>query len=172
MLTINIDITFDLYGNYSLVIIKIWNVKILRIYVSIIGLYFQINNSKKIKSINLIFDESQEYLFLQMKKSIVDKLYLDAISIYSQIGLTNCALSTCIVSIINLICDRLKCSDKLIKNNCYIESENIVNFTNEIIYFRLKIKVLFTIFDLVFAIILSFYKRGKYVKERKRKFIK
>ena len=46
--------------------------------------------------------------------------------------------------------------------------ENDVDFINKKIFVDASIKVYFTIFDMIFSIILSFYKRGKYVKERNK----
>lgn len=170
MLTININISFDLYGNYIKIVIKIWNIEILKIYVSIIGLYIKVNNSKKLKTLNLLFDKNQEYLILQMKKSIFDKLYFDKINIISVIGLSNSSTSVYVTTILNLICNSLKNNKKLNLKSCDIEYENKVSFTSKVVYVNLQIKVLFTLFDMLFAIIMSFYKRGKYAKERKRKF--
>lgn len=170
MLTIKIDITFDLYGNNIQIIIKIWNIRILKIYVSIVGLYIKINNNKKLKTLNILFDKNQEYLILQMKKSIFDKLYFDKINLFSEIGVIDSSASVYAITILNLLCHKIN-SDKNIRlKNCDLCYKNCVNFTQNIVYFKLQIKVLFTLFDLVFAIILSLYKKGKYVKERKRKF--
>lgn len=170
MLTININISFDLYGNCIKIVIKIWNIKILKIYVSIIGLYIKINSSKKLKTLNLLFDKNQEYLILQMKKSIFDKLYFDKINIVSDIGLSNSSTSAYVTTILNLICNSLNNNKKLNLKSCNIEYKNSVNFISKVVYVNLQIKVLFTLFDMLFAIIMSFYKRGKYAKERKRKF--
>ena len=62
MLVITINVKFDLYGNYVCIQIKIYGIKILNIYISIIGLYIKINNSKKLKTLNIIFNKEQEYL--------------------------------------------------------------------------------------------------------------
>lgn len=169
MLIIKIDIIFDLYGNYVNITIRIFSLKILNIYISIIGLYIKINNSKKFKTLNLILDEKEEYLFLQIKKSIIDKLYFDVINISSCIGLPNAGDSVIISSLINLICENLKYNKRLISSECDIDYLNSVNFTRSSVFLEISTKVYFTIFDLIFALCLSFYKRGKYVKERKRK---
>lgn len=172
MLTIKIDITFDLYGNNIQIIIKIWNIKILKIYVSIVGLYIKINNSKKLKTLNILFDKNQEYLIMQMKKSIFDKLYFDKINVSSEIGVIDSSTSVYVITIINLICHKINLDKKSRLKSCDLYYKNCVNFTHNIVYFKLQIKVLFTLFDLVFAIIMSLYKKGKYVKERKRKYQK
>ena len=47
MLVIKIKIKFDLYENYLQIEIFLYGIKVLKIYISLIGLYYQINNSKK-----------------------------------------------------------------------------------------------------------------------------
>lgn len=172
MLVITINIKFDLYGNYVCIQIKIYGIQILSIYISIIGLYIKINNSKKLKTLNIIFNKEQEYLFLQMKKSIFDKLYFDKIKVDTNIGLGNASNSVLTVMALNCVCEKIEYFNKLNKSECDIYYSNKVNFVDDIVQLNTSIKVYFTIFDMIFAIILSFYKRGKYVKERKRKYKK
>ena len=169
MLIITIDLVIDLYGNYICIKVKIYGLTILNIYISIIGLYIKINNSKKLKTLNLVFNKDDEYLFLQMKKSIFDKLYFDKIAISSTLGFGNASATAQSVSILDIICTKIQYHQKLNNNQCDFWFCNNADFVNNTIVFKGAIKVYFTIFDLIFAIISSFYKRGKYVKERQRK---
>lgn len=169
MLVFKVNIIIDFYNNDICVIVKLFGIKILKINISIFGLYIKINNSKKIKALNIFLDKEQEYLILQMKKSIIDKLYFDKISFYSDLGFGNACNTTIAVSYLDCLCYFIKNSlNKKIKD-CDIAFKNQVDFVYEKIYLNLNFKVYFTIFDLVFAIVMSFYKRGKYVKERKQK---
>ncbi len=170
MLVITINVKFDLYGNYVCIQIKIYGIKILNIYISIIGLYIKINNSKKLKTLNIIFNKEQEYLILQMKKSIFDKLYFDKIKVDTNIGLGNASNSVLAIMTLNCVCEKIEYLNTLNKSECDIYYNNKANFVDDVVQLNTSIKVYFTIFDMIFAIILSFYKRGKYVKERQRKY--
>lgn len=168
MLIFKIKISFDLYGNFIKIKICLYGIKLIDIYISIIGLYIQINNKKKLKTIDFVFDKEKEYLFLQMKKNILDKLYFDNIHFKSKIGIKDAGFSAIMLTIINQLCFNLK--NKMICKN----KDLTVHYLNEpdFVYQRIlidaNVKVYFTIFDLVFAVLLSFYERGKYVKKRKK----
>ncbi len=170
MLVFKIKIEFDMYGNFIKIKIYLFKFKFLEILISLIGLYIQINNSKKLKTLKFVLDKEQEYLLVQIKKSILDKLYFDDIQFKSNVGLNNASNTTIFVSILNLICFNL--SNKLILSHkdTRLYYYNEANFISKIFKFNIEIKVYFTIFDLVFAIILSFYKRGKYVKKSRVKY--
>lgn len=168
MLVIKINIKFDLFENYLYVEIYLYGIKILRIYISLFGLYYQINNSKKLKSINLVLKKEDEYLIMQMKKSIVDKLYFDDVFLKTIIGIKDASTSVLIVALLNVLLSKISTRIYTTASDMRLYYENNVSFLDKKIYIDASIKVYFTIFDLIFAIILSFYKRGKYVKERKK----
>lgn len=168
MLIFKIKLNFDLYGNYITIKICLYGIKIMDIYISIVGLYIQINHKKKLKTIDFVFDKEKEYLFLQMKKNILDKLYFDDIDFKCMIGIRDAGFSAIMLTIINQLCFNLK--NKMICKN----KDLTINYLNEpdFVYQRVlidaNVKVYFTIFDLVFAVLLSFYERGKYAKKRKK----
>ena len=62
MLVITINVKFDLYGNYVCIQIKIYGIKIINIYISIIGLYIKINNSKK-AILTILMNSLRLYIF-------------------------------------------------------------------------------------------------------------
>ena len=168
MLVIKIKIKFDLYENYVFIEIYLYGIKILKIHISLIGLYYKINNSKKMKTINLVLKKEDEYLVMQMKKSIVDKLYFDDILLKSKIGIKDASTSVMIVAFMNILFSRISTKIYSEDNDLRLYYENDVDFINKKIFVDASIKVYFTIFDMIFSIILSFYKRGKYVKERNK----
>ncbi len=169
MLVFKIKIYFDLFNNYIVINVRVFNIQIVSLDISLFGLYVKINKSKKVKTYKLVFDQEQEYLIKQMKLSIFDKLYFDTIIFSSEIGLFGSDKSVMIASILNALCENIKCKLGAKLHDCDFEFENSVNFLKDELYMEMYIKVYFTIFDFVFAIILSFYKRSKYVKERKFK---
>lgn len=168
MLIISVKSHLDFYHNYLQVKIYVFGIKILDIYISIIGLYIRINNSKKLKTINLILDKEQEYLFLQIKQSIIDKLYFDNIKINSLIGIKDASTTAQFVAFLNVFCQIAKNRIVYKNHDISINYENNADFLKKTIIINFGIKVYFTIFDLIFAIILSFYKRSRYVKKRKK----
>lgn len=167
MLIIKININFDLKNYFLIIEIKVFSLKIITIKIDLIFLRYKINNSKYYKSLDLIINKEQEYLILQIKNSILDKLYYDDIKFSSSINMGDCALTANIIGVLDLLCilfDELffqKIDIRFIfKNRAeFIEKENNI---------KIFLKVYFTIFDMIFAIIMSFYKRGKYVKKRKQ----
>lgn len=169
MLVFKIKIYFDLFNNYIVINVKVFNIQVISIDISLFGFYLKINKSKKVKTYKIFLDQNQEYLIKQMKLSIFDKLYFDSVIFSSEIGVLGSDKSVMIVSTLNALCEKIKCKLSTKLNDCDFEFDNTVNFLKDILYMEMYIKVYFTIFDFIFAIILSFYKRSKYVKERKFK---
>lgn len=171
MLVFKINIIFDLYSNSIDITIKLFGIKLVSISISLIGLYIQINNKKKLKTLSVLFDKKSEYLAMEIKKNIVDKLYFDDISLFSKLGIVNSSSSVIFVSILNNICFFAKNKLKYSNKDLSFSYLNTVDFLNNNIIFNLDLKVYFTLFDLLFSITLSFYRRNKYVKKRKRRKI-
>lgn len=169
MLVFQINIIFDLYGNFIDITIKLFGIKLATISISLIGLYIQINNKKKLKTLSIVFDKNNEYLAMEIKKNILDKLYFDDIRLFSRLGVVNSSSSVLFVSILNNICFFAKNKLKYSNKDLSFSYLNTVDFLNDNIIFNLNIKVYFTLFDLLFSIILSFYRRNKYVKKRKKR---
>lgn len=169
MLVFQINIIFDLYGNFIDITIKLFGIKLATISISLIGLYIQINNKKKLKTLSVVFDKNNEYLAMEIKKNILDKLYFDDIRLFSRLGVVNASSSVLFSSILNNICFFAKNKLKYSNKDLSFSYLNTVDFLNDNIIFNLNIKVYFTLFDLLFSIILSFYRRNKYVKKRKNR---
>jgi len=168
MLVFKIKIYFNLFSNKCVVIIYLYKLRIITIEINLIGLTFKINNSKKTNKFSLILTKEQEYFIKQIKSTILDKLYYDDISINLKIGTSN-AFSSSIASgtidtFVSMISSKLfyinKDLDLYYERNCLFDKLELV--------LDMDIKVYFTIFDLIFAIIISLYKRGNYAKQRKR----
>lgn len=169
MLVFQINIIFDLYGNFIDITIRLFGIKLATISISLIGLYIQINNKKKLKTLSVVFDKNNEYLAMEIKKNILDKLYFDDIRLFSRLGVVNASSSVLFSSILNNICFFAKNKLKYSNKDLSFSYLNTVDFLNDNIIFNLNIKVYFTLFDLLFSIILSFYRRNKYVKKRKNR---
>lgn len=169
MLVFQINIIFDLYGNFIDITIRLFGIKLATISISLIGLYIQINNKKKLKTLSVVFDKNNEYLAMEIKKNILDKLYFDDIRLFSRLGVVNASSSVLFASILNNICFFAKNKLKYSNKDLSFSYLNTVDFLNDNIIFNLNIKVYFTLFDLLFSIILSFYRRNKYVKKRKNR---
>ena len=169
MLVFQINIIFDLYGNFIDITIRLFGIKLATISISLIGLYIQINNKKKLKTLSVVFDKNNEYLAMEIKKNILDKLYFDDIRLFSRLGVVNSSSSVIFASILNNICFFAKNKLKYSNKDLSFSYLNTVDFLNDNIIFNLNIKVYFTLFDLLFSIILSFCRRNKYVKKRKNR---
>lgn len=169
MLVFTIRLHFDLYENMLSIEILLFGIKVITIKLSLVGLYYQINNSKKLKTISVIINNEQKYLLMQIKKSIIDKLYYDDIIFSSKIGLNDAKNTALSVGTLNLACMYLANKFQNKNSDTILYYENEVSFEKKNFEIDLQLKVYFTIFDLIFAVVLSFYKRGKYVKQKKRK---
>ena len=169
LLCFRIKITLDLNNNELIVFISLYKIRLLKISVSIIGLFYTINDSKKIKPLRVILKPEDKYLIRQIKASIIDKLYYDDIVLISKIGLPRASDTAIIIGLCNYVCNVL--SDTVVKKNLdtRLYYNNLPDFEKNNLYIDCELKVYFTIFDLLFAIIMSFYKRGKYVKENQTK---
>lgn len=163
-----VDFSYRLDTNKIFIVVYLYKFKILILDISIIGLTYQINNSKKLKTLKLILSKEDEYLIKQIKQSIIDKLYYDNITLTSEIGLFNASDTAMSVGMLNFICQLLYGIIYSKNKDTDFYYVNYPNFEHPKLNFDASIKVYFTIFDFVFAIIMSFYKRGKYAKERKK----
>jgi len=167
MLSIDVQILFDIDNNNLQVIIKLYKIKIFTIVIDILGLHYRINKSKKVKSLKFFLPKEQEYFLKQIKSSVLDKLYYDEINFFSSVYTLDPAITANIVGVINAICGVLKNLFEIKNNDLSVNYFNTAGYVNKNNKLYLNIKVYFTIFDMVFAVILSFYKRGKYVKQKK-----
>lgn len=168
MLEIKVDINFDLWANKLIIKIYLFNIRIIQIKVFIIGFYYQINNSKKLKKLNLFLTKEEEYLIIQIKKSVIDKLYYDKLELSGDLGLKSASDTAILSGIIYMLCSVFENILKLKNTDSEFEYSVSQNYVNRVIAFHFSAKVYFTIFDLIFAVILSFYKRGKYAKQRQK----
>lgn len=168
MLEIKVTVDFDLWANKLIIKIYLYGIRIIKIKIYIVGFYYQINNSKKLKKIKLYLTKEDEFLIMQIKKSVIDKLYYDKLILDGTIGLKSASDTAILSGVIYLICNVFR-SILVIKNTdselvCNIDQ----NYVNRAMEFKFSAKVYFTIFDLLFAVIMSFYKRGRYAKQRKK----
>jgi len=168
MLEIKVTINFDLWANTLIIKIYLFNIRIIRIKIFIVGFYYQINNSKKLKKLKFFLSKEDEYFLMQIKKSVIDKLYYDKVTLNGELGLksaSDTAILSGIIYFISSIFENLLKAKNLDSDFYYSVKQN---YTSRVLSFDFSAKVYFTIFDLVFAVIMSFYKRGRYAKERRK----
>ena len=166
LLIIDISFCWDINKMKIQVVIKIYKLRIIKIDILPILLIFKINNGKY-KKLNLILKRDEKYLISQIKNNILNKLYYDTVSADFIIQLLDPSRTAIAVGVINNFLEISKYI--LLSNNEDIDVSlncrtNFQQLNNKVSF---NIKVYFTIFDMVYAIILSFYKRGKYVKEKR-----
>ncbi len=158
----NIYFRVNLLDNKIYIIVRIWHIKILKIDIDIWGLYYRINNSKKIKKLSDVFSKENNYFIAQIKKSLLDKLYLSSLSFGSSIGLGNAFATENCVNLINLFCYDFS---RLLSKDTDFLAITLPNYTYNNVVLTIDLNIHFTIFDIVFALILCFYKRSRYVKK-------
>lgn len=165
MLIIDIRAIVDIDNNSIKVVFRLFRIKIITITIDIIGLRYRINKSKKIKSIKFIDLKEQQYIIKQIKKSIFDKLYYDKIELYSEMYVLSPDITASTIGVINIICQNLKSRILDYNHQTIVKYYNTSNF-NYKNYIQLDLRVYFTVFDMLFAIIMSLYKRREYGKEK------
>lgn len=165
MLVIDIDIKFDFNNLIIPIAVKIFGIKIISLNISIFSLKYTINNGKKHKLLQVIGEE-EKYIISQIKSTILDKLYYDRVMIDFKLGIGDADKIALVVGLSENILRAIKC---LVANSNDLDFEYSIkaNFENKATNLNLNIRVLFTIFDMVFGIILSMYHRGKYAKQKK-----
>lgn len=167
MLIFYIQVEIDLVQLIIKIHIKVFCLKIITININLLYMKYTFNKSKKTRNISLIISEKEKYLIKQIKKSILDKVYYDHFNIIAYLNIGDADKTAEAVGVIIGVCNVLnsifisskKTYDLSYEiNGCFIENKNVIS---------IETKVYFTIFDIMFAFIMSFYKRGKYVKENK-----
>ena len=166
MLKINVSISIDLNLFKVNIVVKIYGVKIVRFNINLLGLYYTVNSSKKIKRISLVISEKEKYLIKQIKKSILDKLYYDNFDIRFDVNLGSADLTADLVGVLTILCQELNFIFN-IRNKTYDLTYIIQGgFVEDVNNITMSTRVYFTVFDLLFAFVMSFYKRGKCVEEK------
>ena len=167
MLIINVRFVLDLNTMKIKIIIKLFKLKILTIDVDLLLNRFKVNNGKY-KRLKLMLNQDEKYLISQIKRNILNKLYYDTISADIIVNFINPSSTALMVGIINKSFEFIKYyllihnADMDINIRCSCDFREFINKLS------FNLTVYFTIFDMVYAIILSFYKRGKYVKEKRQ----
>lgn len=166
MLSIKITSFLDLYKDELIVKVYIFNIRIIKLRISIWGLTYSINNNKKIKSINLNFLEEETYFIKQIKDNILKKLYYDKIYFVTNLGFGNAGNTTITSSVLNNFCCLIENMIKGNNKDTRFYYDNKCDFVKNSLQVYLELNVYFTIFDMIFAIIMSLYRRGKYAKQK------
>lgn len=166
MLFIDIRISLDFSCLKMTIEVYVYRIKVVKIEVDILKMTYSINKSKN-KRINLIINRQDKILISQIKNTILDKLYYDSIEFYSEIGLGNCDKTAVVIGIINSLCYMLGMRLSIQNEEIKWVYKNIPNYFDSKLNVVLNTKVYFTIFDMVFGVVLSFYRRGKYAKQKR-----
>jgi hypothetical protein len=168
ILVIKLNIVLDFDEFNAVIKFKVFGLSIFIIKINLLELTYKTNYSKKRRSLNLVVVKEQEYLIRQIKKSILDKLYYDDIVIEYQFSIHDKCLMANLSGVIDLVLFYLQIYLKNRNKDTEIAVYNKINFVEKKNVVRIYIKVLFTMFDMLFAIIMSFYKRGRYVREKNK----
>lgn len=165
MLVIDISASLNVNEGKLELVIKLYKIKLIKIRVNLLTLSYTINGGKK-RRLNIILKNEEKYLLTQIKSNILNKLYYDSISLKIILNLLEPRITADAIGVLYVL---LGISNYwlLSKNEdmdiCYSCKPDFARVNNKI---KFDLRVYFTIFDMVYAVILSFYRRGKYVKEK------
>ena len=166
MLIIDLSTKLDFNTGKLEIVIRLYKIKILKIKVNLLTQTYTINRGKK-RKLKLILKKEEKYFLTQIKSNILNKLYYDSVSLKVILNLISPSLTADIIGLLYIIFNfsnywlLSKNEDMDINYSC---SPDFDRLNNKI---EFNLRVYFTIFDMVYAIILSFYRRGKYVKEKR-----
>jgi hypothetical protein len=166
MLIIDVTFNIDINNCKIEIFVKLYKIKFIVIKINLLTLTYSINNGKT-RRLKLILRKGDKYLLEQIKSNILNKLYYDSVSLYVVLNLVNPKLTADTMGMMYIF---LNVANYYLLNKnedmdiSYKLSPDFDKLNNKI---KLDLRVYFTIFDMVYAIVLSFYKRGKYVKEKR-----
>lgn len=167
MLKIDISILYDMMSNKVIILLRVFGVKIIQVRLDVIGLSYEINNNKKLRKLNGLFSKENNYLILEIKKNILDKLYYGKVSINTELGIGGASVTAVYIGIIDILCFNL--SNLCRSRDIDFRYSNKPIFDKNTVKLGFDITIYFTIFDMAFALLYSFYKRSRYVKKQKSK---
>lgn len=167
-LIIKVHLILDFDDFNSAIVLRLFGLPVFTIKINLNELTYKTNYSKKRRALNLILVKEQEYLIKQIKKSVLDKLYYDDIDIEYQLSIYDKCVMANVSGTIDLMMFYLQVYLKNKNNDTEINIFNKTNFIEHKNVINVDIKVLFTMFDMIFAIVMSFYKRGRYVREKNK----
>ena len=165
MLIIDLSTMLDLNSCKVEMLIKVFRIRIIKIKVDLLTQTYTINGGKK-RRLKLILKKEEKYLLSQIKSNILNKLYYDSVSLDIILNLISPSLTANVIGILYIIFNLS--NYWLLSNNedmyiSYYCKPDFDGLNNKI---KFDLRVYFTIFDMVYAVILSFYRRGKYVKQK------
>lgn len=164
MLVFKLQVFLDLNFLKVTIWIKVFNFKVLKINIDLLTLTYSFYNFKKRKRLKIFLKKKDKYFIEQIKNNLLSKLYYDEFTFYSLINTSNPYITANIIGLLNVLSEGFKYV-------CFIKDEDIdvmylnnANFINDKSIVEFNVKVYFTIFDMLFALILSCYRRSKYAK--------
>lgn len=166
MLMFDIGFNFDSSTMKANIIIKMYKIKIIKIEINLLAFQYRINKGKY-KHLKILLQKEEKYFISQIKNNILNKLYYDLVSLDLNINILNPALTANVVGACNAICEiyhfvlKESNQDMEIFYNCSSDFSGLLNKCT------INVRVYFTVFDMVYAVVLSLYRRGKYVKEKR-----
>ena len=165
MLMIDIGFNFDSSTMKANIIIKLYKIKIIKIDINLLTIQYRINNGKY-KHLKILLQKEEKYFISQIKNNILNKLYYDSVSLETVLNLFDPKLTADVIGVLYILYN-ISNFWLLSKNEdielCYSCRADFNKINNKI---KFDLRVYFTVFDMLYAVILSFYRRGKYVKEK------
>ena len=165
LLIIDVSTKLDINSGKLVIIISLYGLKLIKIKVDLLSRTYTVNRGKR-KKLNLILKNDEKYLLKQIKNNILNKLYYDSVSLETVLNLFDPKLTADVIGVLYILYN-ISNFWLLSKNEdielCYSCRADFNKINNKI---RFDLRVYFTVFDMLYAVILSFYRRGKYVKEK------
>lgn len=162
MLIIKIIINMD-FDNFLMVVkLKVFGITVLNIKINLLLMLYTINNSKKHKHLKLFISKKEAELLKQIKLNIIEKLYFDKVNVKSYIYVASPHVTAMTTAILNSLC---RCAKIYLEGDAVdiqFSYNNISNFMTNNSMCEISLDVYFTIFDIIFAIIISLYRRRRY----------
>ncbi len=162
LITIEVDMNVNVIKCVADIKIKIMHLKILKIEIGLYGLTLKLNGSKKVKSINLFKIKQENYIIKQIKTSVISKLYLEKLDVGFRLGLIDSKYTSQINGLLLLFNNMIAINN--VNNDMDYCIHVMPDYVNNCIALKGYAKIYLTLFDMIFAIVMSIYKGKQYAK--------
>lgn len=155
-LSFKIHLFFNLEKNRGLMLLSIFNIKVLFLKFKFDGLSILVNNKKGIKEIKIDLQNQDIDFFEIFQVVLLRQIYLNSVFIYSIFGRKeNAFLSAMVVGVISVLFANLKIFIMSKKQEAVCVLKSLPCYEKDKFSISLKMNFLITIFDVILSFIIA-----------------
>ncbi len=171
-LLIDIKADFNVSHNHGNILIKIFKIPVAKLTLRVEGnaINFTKQKKKKQKSRSLIVNTTNLQLIDEFKKNLIRRLYINNLEIDCFVVLENPAISAVISGIISNLLNILKCKVLNFQDDAKVRTNTVTGFDNNDLAIVIDLSIAISITDLIWAIIVTIFKRKRMYGKKSRQF--